>query len=247
MKRPILHTLLFIICLSVIVTNCSTPLDPATAGEPAPPIIITITDTVVDTLIQNGTDTLIDTLYVSDADTVFVIDTVIDTLIQNGTDTLIDTLIITDTDTLFVVDTLIDTLIQNGTDTLIDTLIISDTDTLFVVDTLVDTVYIDVTDSTSIESFCGKLEKCKKKLVWQLANVPGTYRIEITIQKYDKRYPKDLNVRIDGEKYPWHPNKVDTMIVEQELAERATISIERADWSGWYHTARFCITVTRIE
>ena len=104
MTRQYSKALLFIICLSIIVSNCSSPLDPSSIGQPAPPQIITITDTVVDTLIINGSDTLIDTLIQTYTDTVWVVDT----LVIDGTDTLIDT--VYQTDTTFVVDTLIDTI-----------------------------------------------------------------------------------------------------------------------------------------
>ena len=87
MRQPEIKLLVFVVCLTVLITNCSSPLDPSSLGQPAPPAIITITDTIVDTLIQNGTDTLIDTVIQTEIDTVFVTDTLIDTVFVDISDT----------------------------------------------------------------------------------------------------------------------------------------------------------------
>ena len=188
MRRTLALAFLFALCLCLlVVTNCSSPLETTTTGEPGPPIIVTITDTVVDTLIQSETDTLVDTL------------------------------------------------------------IQSEVDTLFVVDTLVDTVYVEMPDTSTYETICSKLSKCKRKLVWELGNTAGNYKVEITIHKYDDRHPKDLLVTIDGVEYQWYPNRDDELIVTQDLPKNARVSVERNSPYGWGHSAKLCITITRLN
>ena len=188
MRRIFALAFLFVLCLgTMVVTNCSSPLEASSAGEPGPPIIVTITDTIVDTLIQSETDTLVDTL------------------------------------------------------------IQSDVDTLFVVDTLVDTVYVEMPDTSTYETICSKLSKCKKELIWELGNTAGNYQVEITIHKYDDRHPKDLLVTIEGIERAWTPNRDDVMRVKQALSANARVSVKRDSPHGWGHSAKLCITITRLN
>ena len=46
MRQPEIKLLVFVVCLTVLITNCSSPLDPSSLGQPAPPAIITLIDTV---------------------------------------------------------------------------------------------------------------------------------------------------------------------------------------------------------
>ena len=69
MRQSFVVTVLLAVVLGLIVANCSSPLDSNTFPQPSPPVVVTITDTVVDTLIQTETDTLVDTVTVIVPDT----------------------------------------------------------------------------------------------------------------------------------------------------------------------------------